>query len=69
MINKGDTGVVYGNMNCIYKKVGDTVHKGDLIGKIKKNVTYERYELIFGIIIGKKSMLYPEYIGFLKRYK
>jgi hypothetical protein len=69
MIIKGDTGIVYGNMDSIYKKVGDTIHKGDLIGKIKKDVTYERYELVFGIIIGKKSMVYPEYINFLKQYK
>jgi hypothetical protein len=69
MIIKGDTGTVYGNMDSIYKKVGDTIHKGDLIGKIKKDVTYERYELVFGIIIGKKSMVYPEYINFLKQYK
>jgi hypothetical protein len=68
MIIKGDTGIVYGNMNSIYKKVGDTIHKGDLIGKVKKDVTYERYELVFGIIIGKKSMVYPEYVNFLKQY-
>ena len=69
MIIKGDTGTVYGNMDSIFKKVGDTIHKGDLIGKIKKDVTYERYELVFGITIGKKSMVYPEYINFLKQYK
>jgi hypothetical protein len=69
MIIKGDTGTVYGNMDSIFKKVGDTIHKGELIGKIKKDVTYERYELVFSIIICKKSMVYPEYINFLKQYK
>ena len=69
LIKSGDTSIVYGNMDSVYKKVGDTIHKRDLIGKIKKDVTYERYELIFSITIGKKSMLYPEYINFLKQYK
>lgn len=69
MIIKGDTGTVYGNMDSIFKKVGDTIHKGELIGKIKKDVIYERYELVFCVIIGKKSMVYPEYINFLKQYK
>ena len=69
LIKKGDTCVVYGNMDSIYKKVGDIVYKGELIGKIKKDVAYEQYQLIFDIIIGKKSMLYPEYINFLKQHR
>lgn len=69
LINKGDTVIVYGNMDSVFKKVGDTIHKGELIGKIKKDDTQERYELVFEILIGKKSMLYPEYINFLKQYQ
>lgn len=69
VINKVDTAVVYGNMDNVFKKVGDPVHKGDLIGKIKMDADYERYELVFCILIGKKSMLFPEYIKFLKKFK
>lgn len=69
LIRSNDTAVVYGNMDVIYKKVGDTVFKGELIGKIKMDSAYDKYRFIFGIIVGKRSMLYPDYINFLKNYQ
>ena len=71
IIKNKDTAVVYGNMSPIYKKVGDTVYRGELIGKMKKEIegVHDRYELIFGIMTGLKSMIYTEYIEFFKKYK
>lgn len=71
IIKNKDTSVVYGNLSPIYKKVGDTVYRGELIGKMKKDIegVHDRYELIFGIMVGLKGMIYTEYIKFFKGYK
>lgn len=71
IIKNKDTAVVYGNMSPIYKKVGETVYRGELIGKMKKDIegVQDRYELIFGIMIGLKSMIYTQYIEFFQKYK
>jgi hypothetical protein len=71
IIKNKDTAVVYGNLSSIYKKVGDTVYRGELIGKMKKDIegVHDRYELIFGIVVGLKSMIYTQYIEFFQKYK
>lgn len=70
IVKKKDTAVIYGNLSNVYKKVGDTVCRGELIGNMKSDidVSYNRYKLIFGILVGVKAMIYPEYIDFLKKY-
>jgi hypothetical protein len=70
IIKNKDTTIVYGNLDTIYKKVGDTVYRGEQVGKMKKDieVTYDRYELVFGIMIGLRGMIYPQYIDFFKKY-
>lgn len=63
-----DTVVAYGNLVTIYKKVGDTVHRGELIGKIGKGIHADRYLLYFCIVVRFKTMMGRELIEFLKRY-
>jgi septal ring factor EnvC (AmiA/AmiB activator) len=67
LIGSGDTIVLYGNIDKFYKNVGDTIHKGDLIGIIKKETIDDRFELYFKIEIGRKDMLYDDQIKFLQR--
>jgi hypothetical protein len=68
-VNCGDTAIVYGNMDKPVKKVGDTVHVGELIGKIKKAESDNKFELFLLILDGKKEILDESYITFLKRFK
>jgi hypothetical protein len=66
LIGSGDTIVLYANIDKFYKKVGDSIHKGDLIGTIKKEATDDRFELFFGLAIGRKEMFYDDQIKFLQ---
>ena len=68
LIRTGDTTFQYSNLDSTVVTVGNTVQKGELIGKVKKNVDYDRYELIFGLVVGTKKMVYPDYAKFLKKY-
>jgi hypothetical protein len=68
LIRKGDTTFQYSNLDSTVVMVGNTVQKGELIGKVKKNIDYDRYELIFGMVVGTKKMVYPDYAKFLKKY-
>lgn len=68
LIRKGDTTFQYSNLDSAIVKVGNTVQKGELIGTVKKNIDYDRYELIFGLVVGTKKMVYPDYAKFLKKY-
>jgi peptidase M23-like protein len=68
LIRKGDTTFQYSNLDSTVVTVGNTVQKGELIGKVKKNIDYDRYELIFGMVVGTKKMVYPDYAKFLKNY-
>lgn len=64
---RGETFVLYGNMDKIYKNVGDTIHKGELIGTIRRDTTDNRYELYFQIESRRKSLVYADQIKFLRR--
>lgn len=68
LIRKGDTTFQYSNLDSAVVKVGTTVQKGELIGTVRKNIDYDRYELIFGLVVGTKKMVYPDYAKFLKNY-
>lgn len=68
MIRKGDTTFQYSNLDTAIVKVGNTVRKGELIGKVKKDDDQNRYELIFGMVAGMKRMVYPDYANFLNKY-
>jgi murein DD-endopeptidase MepM/ murein hydrolase activator NlpD len=65
VVNK-DTCVVYGNIATLFKKVGDIVYKGELIGKVGKDNTSDRYELVFCILINNKPP--KNYADFLRKY-
>jgi hypothetical protein len=67
LIRKGDTTFQYSNLDSAIVTVGNTVRRGDLIGKAVKE-TDNRYELCFGMIVGTRKMYYPDYAGFLKKY-
>lgn len=68
MVRKGDTTFQYSNIDSAVVKVGDNIQKGDLIGKAMKNTENNRYELVFGVAVGTKRMIYTDYAGFLRKY-
>lgn len=67
LITSRDTTLLYGNIDKFYKKAGDTIHKGDLIGTIKKDTIDNKYELYFKIAVGRKNVFYEDQIRFLQR--
>lgn len=68
LIRKGDTTFQYSNLDTSVVEVGNTVRKGDLIGKAVKESDKGRYELVFGMSVGTTKMYYPDYANFLKKY-
>ena len=67
LIRKGDTTFQYSNLDSAIVTVGNTVRRGDLIGKAVE-AGNDRYELIFGMVVGTRKMYYPDYAKFLKKY-
>jgi murein DD-endopeptidase MepM/ murein hydrolase activator NlpD len=67
LIRNKDTSVVYGNMDTVLKKAGDTVYKGELIGKLKKDADQDEYELSFDIMKGVKGLISAYNIELLKK--
>ncbi|MBO9203391.1 MULTISPECIES: peptidoglycan DD-metalloendopeptidase family protein [Niastella] len=67
LITDKDTTILYANMDKFYKKVGDTIHKGDLIGTIKKDSADDRFQLFFKITVGRKDVFYNDHIKFLQQ--
>jgi hypothetical protein len=68
LIRTGDSTFQYSHLDSAVVKTGNIVRKGDLIGKVKKDEPNDRYELVFGLVVGTRKMVYSDYSGFLRKY-
>ena len=68
LIRNSDTTFQYGHLDSAVVTKGDIVRRGDLIGKAIRDADHNRYELIFGMAVGTKNMLYYDYAKFIKQY-